>query len=227
VSKKEEALAQDALKRLEALDRASNGNLIISVDLADLHELPSNPNVMDDIQLDALARSMEQLGFLQPVLVRPRAAGGFEIIDGAHRARAARKLGLTEVPAVQTMKTDAETRVLQIGMNKMRGELDLGSVAQQLSELSGEGWDLSEIALTGFSEDEVAALLRSVNPPEEAPSMGAFEGSEEPERKEVETFVLEVPFTDKKAMQRAKRALKKAGAGDLGQGLLHYIDADD
>ena len=56
--------------------------------------------VFDDDGIASLAASIAELGVLQPILVRPAAGGGFELIAGERRWRAARRAGLTTVPAI-------------------------------------------------------------------------------------------------------------------------------
>jgi ParB family transcriptional regulator, chromosome partitioning protein len=54
----------------------------------------------DDEALDGLAASIKAVGVLQPVVVRPRPQGGYELIVGERRWRAARRAGLERIPAV-------------------------------------------------------------------------------------------------------------------------------
>ena len=54
----------------------------------------------DDEALDGLAASIKAVGVLQPVVVRPIPAGGFELVVGERRWRAARRAGLERIPAV-------------------------------------------------------------------------------------------------------------------------------
>lgn len=54
----------------------------------------------DDNALAELAESISQHGVLQPLLVRPIADGGYQIVAGERRWRASRMAGLTEVPVV-------------------------------------------------------------------------------------------------------------------------------
>lgn len=56
--------------------------------------------VVDDAELDALAESMRQVGCLQPIRVRPDGTGGYLLIAGERRYRAAIKAALTELPAI-------------------------------------------------------------------------------------------------------------------------------
>ena len=55
---------------------------------------------MDDARLDDLARSISASGVIQPILVRPRSEGGFEIVAGERRWRAAQRAGLMRVPVI-------------------------------------------------------------------------------------------------------------------------------
>jgi ParB family chromosome partitioning protein len=69
-----------------------------------LDEIAPNPRQprteFDDQALDALAASIRSVGLLQPVIVRPREGGGYELVVGERRWRAARRAGLERIPAV-------------------------------------------------------------------------------------------------------------------------------
>ena len=66
----------------------------------------------DSEALSELADSISQHGVLQPLLLRPLLTGGYRIVAGERRWRAARMAGLTAVPAVIREMTDAEERYL-------------------------------------------------------------------------------------------------------------------
>jgi ParB family chromosome partitioning protein len=209
-----------------------------------IERVGENPNVMEPEQFALLIAAIKRVGFLQPVLVRdPKdlppneeaiaRLGGrpyWEIIDGVHRVRAAHAAGLESVPAVVVDSDEAEAAALQIGMNRMRGELNLGVVARTLDALQSEGWDREELALTGFSTKEIDDLLKAIAPPED-PLTGGAAGtvdpreSAEPKEESEERFVLEIPFASKKALTSAKKVLRRAGDGDLTKGLLHLIES--
>src|SRR5207245_3536984 len=85
---------------------------------ADLAELPvdaihPNPRQprrrFDQEATSGLAESIRSQGVVQPVLVRPRAAGGWELIAGERRWRAAREAGVGMVPAVVRQADDRES----------------------------------------------------------------------------------------------------------------------
>ena len=62
----------------------------------------------DDAALSELADSIAQHGVLQPLLVRPFAGGGYQLVAGERRWRASRMAGLTEVPVVVREMSDQE-----------------------------------------------------------------------------------------------------------------------
>jgi len=67
-------------------------------DIAPNHRQPRTE--FDDEALDALAASIKAVGVLQPVVVRQRPDGGYELVVGERRWRAARRAGLERIPAV-------------------------------------------------------------------------------------------------------------------------------
>jgi len=71
---------------------------ILLEEIAPNHRQPRTE--FDDDALEALAASIRAVGVLQPVVVRPRAEGGYELVVGERRWRAARRAGLERIPAV-------------------------------------------------------------------------------------------------------------------------------
>jgi hypothetical protein len=72
-----------------------------SVRMGDLHLRPDRVSTpATEPAVDALVASIRGVGMLEPILARPRAAGGFEVIAGVRRWRAATIVGLTSVPVV-------------------------------------------------------------------------------------------------------------------------------
>lgn len=222
----EQQMARDAVRRLQSeID-------LRDIDIAALNERPGNPNHMATEQFDLLVAAIKKSGFLQPVLVRPLpAGGGFEIIDGAHRVRAAREAGLKTIPCVVIESEEAEAILLQIGMNRLRGELDLSSVARALAALEADA-DLSREALTlsGYGLAEIDELLKTLEVPDDV-MLGAVGGEQNAAPSDEEgstgTFIVEVVFGAKKDAMRAKRRLKKLGKGDLAVGLDLALNAAD
>jgi ParB-like chromosome segregation protein Spo0J len=203
---------------------ADSPHKIIWADPNKLIEPKSNPNVMDPADYAMLERAIEKVGFLQPVLV----SKDLEIIDGVHRTRAAKSLGINGIPCVVVDANSSTATALQIGMNKLRGELDLTRVTDSLLALTKEGWGLAELTITGFSEDDIEALLHSVASPTETEVMqGSPEPETEPEESSVGT-VLEVEFHTKQELLSCKRQLRKLiGKGrPLGDAILLLLGRD-
>jgi DNA modification methylase len=122
-----------------------------------LHPDPANPRRISEDELDALERSLRQFGFVQPVLARRADA---TVIGGHQRLVAARRLGLTSVPVTWLDVSVEQARLLGLALNKISGSWDDALLARLLADLAATP-DL-DIALSGFDEDEIGDLLRSL-----------------------------------------------------------------
>lgn len=99
--------------------------------------------------LEELARSIEEYGILQPVTVR-RCSGGYELVAGERRLRAAAMAGLRQVPCLIARVDEAESGLLALIENVQRRDLDCFEEAEAIAAL---------IARYGFSQQEAAARL--------------------------------------------------------------------
>jgi len=77
----------------------------------------------DESAMQALAASLRERGAIQPVVVRP-AAGGFELVAGERRLRAAAMAGLTELPAIVRSASDTDMLELALIENIQRADLN-------------------------------------------------------------------------------------------------------
>lgn len=83
------------------------------IPLSELHAFPGHPfKVMRDAAMEELVQSVRANGVLSRIIVRPRRAGGYEIIAGHRRCEAARLAGLTEVPAEVRRDLDDDAAVI-------------------------------------------------------------------------------------------------------------------
>src|SRR5207302_2135136 len=74
---------------------------LLAIPLSDIERNPHQPRVsFDEETLGGLAASIAEMGVLQPVLVRPLDDGRYELIAGERRWRAAKRAGLTTMPAI-------------------------------------------------------------------------------------------------------------------------------
>lgn len=197
---------------------------VIEVNPADLVEDPDNANSMSPEDFALLVHSIRTVGFLQPILIKPPNT----IVDGHHRKRAALEAGLTKVTAVLWDGTEEMRQVVSLGMNRIRGELDLGAVARRVTELAEQGWSMAQLTLTGFSVPDLEELVKSSQPEnEDVLAQGVNTGASDPEPdSSPRPFLLELMFSSSEELQKVKRRLRReAGKGrELSEGLLKLLD---
>lgn len=141
--------------------------------LLPLHKVEPNPNQprqdFDPEQLEALARSIQEHGVVQPLTVRPMPNGYYQIIAGERRWRAARMAELKEIPAVIMEADDKKTTELALIENLQRQ--DLNPVEEALgyqSLISDYGLTQEEAASrVGKSRPAVTNALRLLQLPPE------------------------------------------------------------
>src|SRR5215471_16239475 len=109
----------------------------------------------NDAAVDRMVASIREYGFKIPVLARSSG----EVVDGHLRLKAARKLGITEVPVILCDEwTDAQVKAFRLMVNRSVNwaEWDTDLLAQELADLKGLDFDLS---LTGFDDREIDDFL--------------------------------------------------------------------
>jgi ParB family chromosome partitioning protein len=127
----------------------------------------------DDDATAGLAESIKAQGLVQPVVVRPRAAGGFELIAGERRWRAAREAGVTSVPAVVREADDREALLLGLVENVAREQLSPVEEARAYAVLLDE-FELSLGAVAervGKSKPTISNRLRLLELPDDVLAM--------------------------------------------------------
>ena len=115
--------------------------------------------------LEELATSIKQHGVLQPIVVRRLPQGGFELIAGERRWRAAQQAGLQTIPVVQRDVSDREASAFALIENIQRENLNVVEEALGLSRLRSE-FDLTQQELAdvvGKSRAAIANSLRLLN----------------------------------------------------------------
>jgi DNA modification methylase len=126
-----------------------------------------NPRQISADALAALERSLGTFGFVQPVIVNRRSG---KIVGGHQRVQAAPD---GDLPVVWVDLDAHGERQLNLALNKISGDWDDQKLRALLTDLSVEGADLS---LTGFSDEELRALLavqtEGLTDPDEAPAVG-------------------------------------------------------
>ncbi len=94
---------------------------VMMLPVSELHDFPGHPfRVRDDEEMEKLAESITQHGVLMPGLVRPRAAGGYEIVAGHRRKFASMKAGIREMPVIVRDMDDDTAVILMVDSNVQR-----------------------------------------------------------------------------------------------------------
>lgn len=89
--------------------------------VSELHDFPGHPfQVRDDEEMEKLVESITQHGVLMPGLVRPHAAGGYEIVAGHRRKFASMKAGIREMPVIVRDMDDDTAVILMVDSNVQR-----------------------------------------------------------------------------------------------------------
>ncbi len=135
------------------------------------HDQPRK--IFDEKALSELADSISQHGVLQPLVVRPMTNGGYQLVAGERRWRAARIAGLSEVPVIIKELTDEETIEIAMIENLQREDLN------PLEEALGYSYMMDELKITqeeaaekvGKSRPAIANALRLLKLPEEIQEM--------------------------------------------------------
>ncbi len=138
-----------------------------------IQEISRNPHqprqYFDHAQLEDLISSIQEHGILQPLIVTVRAGGGYELIAGERRLRAATIAGLTTVPAMVRTATEQQKLELAIIENVQRQDLNALEEAQAYVRLMEEfGLTQDEVGhKVGKSRPQVANTIRLLQLPEE------------------------------------------------------------
>ena len=134
-----------------------------------LHASPNNPRkYFPDGDLDELARSIKEKGLLQPIVVRPRDGGEYEIVAGERRWRASQRAGVHDIPVLIRELSDGEALEIALIENIQRSDLN------PLEEARAYGLLLEQFSYTqqqlaesvGKSRSHISNTLRLLTLPD-------------------------------------------------------------
>jgi ParB family chromosome partitioning protein len=151
-------------------DAQSEGAQLAHLPVEAIHANPRQPRRRFEPEATAgLASSIRQQGLLQPIVVRPRQEGGYELIAGERRWRAAREAGLETLPALIREADDRDTLLLALVENVAREQLSPVEEARAYASLVDEfELSLGDVAeRVGRSKPAVSNRLRLLELPEE------------------------------------------------------------
>lgn len=166
-------------KGLDALfidNTSDSGSAVSTVRISEIEPNKDQPRrVFDDAALQELADSIREHGVLQPIIVRPLAGGGYQIVAGERRWRASRLAGLVEIPAIVKEADDTLTMEMALIENLQREDLNILEEAQGYKALMElHGLTQEQVAKrVGKSRPVVANALRILNLPQRVQALVA------------------------------------------------------
>ena len=97
---------------------------VVNLSPAEISDFPNHPfKVRMDAAMQEMAESVKQYGVLVPTLVRPKPEGGYEMVAGHRRKKAADLAGLTEIPCIVRQLTDDEATIIVVDSNLQREQI--------------------------------------------------------------------------------------------------------
>jgi ParB family chromosome partitioning protein len=148
----------------------ANATELLHLPVDAIHANPRQPRKRFEPEATAgLAASLRHEGVLQPIVVRPRSVGGYEVVAGERRWRAAREAGLETLPALVRETDDRETLLLALVENVAREDLSPVEEARAYATLIDEfELSLAEVAeRVGRSKPGVSNRIRLLELPED------------------------------------------------------------
>ena len=180
-----DALFGDMEVSVEPSSKEEESSAVHDIEAAETHEgikyidinnIKPNANqprkTFDEGKLEELADSIREHGLIQPLVVR-KSTNGYEIVAGERRWRAARKIGIKEIPAIVRELSDEENMLLAIIENMQREDLDPIEEAEGISQMI-ETYGLSQEQVSkslGKSRPDITNQLRLLKLPEEIRKM--------------------------------------------------------
>jgi ParB family chromosome partitioning protein len=170
---------------------------------------PAQPRQrFDEDALADLAASIREHGVLQPILVRPRADGHYQIVAGERRWRASKMAGLTEIPAIVEQIDDEAALEIAIIENLQREDISPLEEAEIFERMTNEhGYSLRKLATKlGKDKGYLENRLRLVHAPEDVRELVAV-------RSDTLSHAYELMKVDDPRKRR--RLAKQVAAGEL------------
>jgi len=176
------------------------------VPLDSIQLYPENPREMEATQFEKLKKSIIEFGFIDPLIINRRTHESFTAdekkptaVGGNMRWRAAKELGLAQVPVAWVDIDKNKEKILNIALNRITGKWDIGKLEKMVYELSNEELKL-DLDLTGLEGWE----QKLYNPAEDidAEDIEKIIGTDEKP-----TYVLKIVFTNEVEFEKASRIL--------------------
>ena len=97
---------------------------VVNLSPTEISDFPNHPfKVRMDAAMQEMTESVKQYGVLVPALVRPKRSGGYEMVAGHRRKKAADLAGLAEIPCIVRQLTDDEATIIMVDSNIQREDI--------------------------------------------------------------------------------------------------------
>ena len=115
---------KEKMSLTEKTDIRDSDEKVVEIEMERLRTFTNHPfKVIDDSQMIELQDSIKKYGVLNPLIVRPRKEGYYEIISGHRRKYAAERLGYKKIPVIIRMMQDDEAVVTMVDSNLQREQI--------------------------------------------------------------------------------------------------------
>jgi len=125
------------------------------VNIADLKLAKYNPRQISDHDMASLVNSIREFGFVEPIVVNKNNT----VIGGHQRIIAAKQLSMDRLPVVYVDLSKKKEKILNLALNRVHGEWDMGKLSIVLEELKMDNGD--DLSLTGFELGEISEIIDS------------------------------------------------------------------
>lgn len=142
-----------------------------------------------DFQFEKIRRSIETFGNVEPIVWNERTGN---IVGGHQRYEVLKGMGIKETEVSVINVSPEEEKLLNVALNKIKGEWDFDKLTEILDEFDGN----SEITLSGFSPQEIAILCADANAAAEEVIDNTLESFDEEEEEETPSYYGGEPETD-------------------------------
>lgn len=203
--------------------------IVKSVKIETVYPYPENPREIEEGQFERLKKSIKEFGFVEPLVVNLRSDPSYKdnekvptVVGGNMRLRAAKGLGLKEVPIVEVNLTKHKEAILNIGLNRIAGKWDISKLEKMVYELSDKELAL-DLELTGLENWE----LQLYNPAEDIDDeeIAGIVGTDEKP-----TYILKVVFADEENFTKASRIIggdKRVRNIVRGEKLMKFLEGNE
>lgn len=97
---------------------------VVNLDPSEISDFPNHPfKVRMDAAMQEMTESVKQYGVLVPALVRPKRSGGYEMVAGHRRKKAAELAKLEQIPCIVRQLTDDEATIIMVDSNLQREQI--------------------------------------------------------------------------------------------------------